>query len=103
MARYIDADELSRRMYHDAFETDSDMQRWDSGCWIRYKMFENAINDAPTADVVERKRGEWIDNETSYADDTRQTCTCSVCGRLSYRPLGSFCRWCGANMEGENK
>lgn len=30
-------------MYHEAFETDSDMQKWDSGCWIRYKMFENVL------------------------------------------------------------
>ena len=50
--RLIDADALMRRMYHDAFETDTDMQRWDSGCWIRYKMFENAIGDAPTIDAV---------------------------------------------------
>jgi len=52
MSRLIDADELRKRMYHDAFEVDSDMQKWDSGCWIRYKMFENAIDDAPTVDVV---------------------------------------------------
>ena len=53
MARYIDADDLSRRMYHEAFEVDSDMQKWDSGCWIRYKVFENCIAATPTADVVE--------------------------------------------------
>ena len=53
-----------------------------------------SIEDLPSA----QKTGDWIDNETSYADDTRQTCTCSVCGRRSYRPLGNFCRWCGANM-----
>lgn len=46
--RLIDADALMHRMYHDAFETDTDMQKWDSGCWIRYKMFENAIDEAPT-------------------------------------------------------
>ena len=48
--RLIDADALNKRMYHDAFETDSNMQKWDSGCWIRYKMFEKAIEDAPTID-----------------------------------------------------
>lgn len=53
--RLIDADVLRERMYHDAFEMDSDMQKWDGGCWIRYKMFENAIDDAPT---VEPQR--WI-------------------------------------------
>lgn len=46
--RLIDADELRAAMYHEAFEKDSDMQRWDSGCWIRYKMFEKAIETAPT-------------------------------------------------------
>ena len=50
--RLIDADALRENMYHEAFETDTEMQRWDSGCWIRYKMFENALNDAPTIDAV---------------------------------------------------
>ena len=46
--RLIDADKLDRIMYHKAFETDSDMQKWDSGCWIRYKMFENSMKEVPT-------------------------------------------------------
>ena len=45
--RLIDADVLRQRMYHEAFETDSDMQKW-GGCWIRYKMFENVLESAPT-------------------------------------------------------
>ena len=48
-----------------------------------------------------RMKGEWIDNETSYADGVRQSCNCSVCGKRSIRPLGDFCRWCGADMRGE--
>ena len=51
--RLIDADALSAKMYHDAFETDTDMQKWDNGCWIRYKMFENAMDSTPTIDVLE--------------------------------------------------
>lgn len=50
--RLIDADDLRQRMYHEAFETDTDLQRWDSGCWIRYKMFEEAIESQPTIDAV---------------------------------------------------
>lgn len=46
--RLIDADALRARMYHEAFETDSDMQRWESGCWIRYKLFERTEEAAPT-------------------------------------------------------
>jgi hypothetical protein len=52
--RLIDADALSRAMYHEAFEKDTDLQKWDSGCWIRYKMFENKIEEAPTVDVLDK-------------------------------------------------
>lgn len=51
--RLIDANKLEANMYHEAFETDTDMQKWDSGCWIRYKMFENQIEKMPTVDAVE--------------------------------------------------
>lgn len=69
--RLIDADALSARMYHDAFETDSDMQKWDSGCWIRYKMFENAIEDAPTIaqpDDRLNKIAELVDGTIDHFD-----------------------------------
>lgn len=46
--RCIDADALRAKMYHEAFETDTPMQKWDSGCWIRYKMFERMEENAPT-------------------------------------------------------
>lgn len=52
----IDRDELSDAMYHEAFETDSKMQKWDSGCWIRYKMFEKKRDNAPV--VIPAERGE---------------------------------------------
>ena len=51
--RLIDAEKLESRMYHEAFETDSDLQKWDSGCWIRYKMFEQIIQKAET--IIEVK------------------------------------------------
>ena len=53
--RLIDADILRQRMYHEAFETDSDMQKWDSGCWIRYKMFENVLESTPTVIPAEEE------------------------------------------------
>ena len=58
------------------------------------------VDSMPTIEP-ERKKGKWIDNETSYADGVRQTCTCSICGQRSVRPLGRFCRWCGADMGGD--
>ena len=38
-------DEVRRAMYHQCFEcnNDEDMQKWDSGNWFRYKLFENVI------------------------------------------------------------
>ena len=60
--RLIDADKLDRIMYHKAFETDSDMQKWDSGCWIRYKMFENAMDDAP---IISTKEIKYYDEDDS--------------------------------------
>ena len=96
--RPIDADALSKRMYHDAFETDSDMQKWDSGCWIRYKMFENAIAEAPTI-TPERKTGKWI--IISEFDDCRYAkCNqCKVTQVFYYnKPLTNFCPNCGADM-----
>ena len=53
MADLIDRLALGNRMYHEAFEKDSDMQKWDSGCWIRYKLFENVLRDTPSVDAVE--------------------------------------------------
>jgi len=51
--RLVDMDALSDVMYREAFETDSPLQKWDSGCWIRYKMFEHARDNAPT--VIEEE------------------------------------------------
>ena len=102
MSRLIDADALSERMYHDAFETDSDMQRWDNGCWIRYKMFENAIKDAPTVEP-KRKMGKWVDEpvyKQTMDGKTRDRYTyCSVCKVIyEYGYRSWFCSNCGAYM-----
>lgn len=50
----IDMSALNDAMFHEAFETDSDMQKWDSGCWIRYKMFEKHRDLAPVIIPAER-------------------------------------------------
>lgn len=61
MSRYIDVDVLENKMYHEAFENDASynesnpMAKWDSGLWIRYKMFENTITYAPSIDIVRCK------------------------------------------------
>ena len=49
MSDLIDRQELRRAMYQEAFEKDSEDQRWDSGCWIRYRMFERVVDSIPSA------------------------------------------------------
>lgn len=92
--RPIDADALRAQMYHEAFETDTDMQRWDGGCWIRYKIFENAIDNAPTIEPP-RMRGTWIPTEPDEPCFYR----CSLCRCLNDEK-DNFCKNCGAKMEG---
>ena len=67
--RLIDADALRETMFHRAFEMDSDMQKWDGGCWIRYKMFENALEDASTIDaepIIRCKNCEYYNGDEKY-------------------------------------
>ena len=95
--RLIDADDFGNRMYHEVFEKDTDMQKWDSGCWMRYKLFENILKEQPTIEP-ERKRGEWIIRNTIFCG----MCECTVCG--ASRPYTVYpmyyCQNCGAKMEG---
>ena len=51
MAEYIEREKLRQKMYQEAFVKDSNLQRWDSGCWIRYKLFENVLEKTEVADV----------------------------------------------------
>lgn len=99
--RLKDGDALREAMYHEAFETDSDMQKWDSGCWIRYKMFENVLEAAPTIEADPVKRGRWIRKPDPYgffADiPVCSECGCTTKMRETYR----FCPNCGARMEAE--
>lgn len=97
--------ELKNAMYHEAFETDTDLQKWDSGCWIRYKLFENVVDSLPS---VERKKGKWI-----MIND--HTAKCSRChdrrwtsghdymmkGHIFYA-MYKYCPECGVLMEADN-
>lgn len=97
--RMIDPNELSSRMYHEAFEKDSDMQKWEQGCWIRYKVFENCLADTPTIDAEEIRYGEWmpIIEANEFGEAYQSGIYCSECGET----LGceaNFCPNCGAKM-----
>ena len=103
MAEYIDRNDLSKRMYHEAFERDSDLQRWDSGCWIRYHLFEIILDSIPVADVKPVVHGEWIEEDAyEYGENAWR---CSACGEpyvliegTPKQNLYNFCPNCGADM-----
>ena len=69
--RFIDADDFENRMYHEVFEKDTDMQKWDSGCWMRYKLFENVLREQPTIEpkIIRCKDCKYC--EHWYADKGR--------------------------------
>ena len=56
----------------------------DNGSWERF------ITNEP-------KQGEWIE---IWEDGMSTKAMCNNCKRESDRPLGNFCRWCGARMKG---
>lgn len=73
--RLISADALKREMWRRCgetdIETDKGRAKWDSGLWIRYKVFEECIADAPAikAYTIEDLRDAYRDgqdNECSY-------------------------------------
>lgn len=99
MDKYINANEFRAMMFHGAFEEDSDLQRWDGGCWIRYRMFERALEQIEPADVVEVKRGQWIPQEYMSEIDsfTYTEYKCSNCGEIS-KKKSNYCPNCGASM-----
>lgn len=106
--RPIDADALRNAMYHEAFETDTDMQRWDSGCWIRYKMFENVLEKMPTVSPqVERKTGRWVECDHEKWIMGVHALRCSECNggyHLSNEMTiyyWNYCPVCGTKMEVE--
>ena len=81
MARYIDADLLLSTLNENKIPYDSDINYF--------------ICHAPTADVRENVKGEWIDkwNMIFHCDIP----TCSVCGKPSASKF-NYCPHCGADM-----
>lgn len=102
--RLIDAIALDRAMYEEAFEKDSDMQRWDSGCWIRYKLYERVLDAQPTVDAEPVRHGMFIGTEfDGYADGNPvyYEWKCSECGCIfeEDEPTYRYCPNCGAKMD----
>ena len=90
MSDLIDRNVLKAKMYQEAFESDTDMQRWDSGCWIRYKLFENVVDSMQTVPYAPR----WVRCEERLPENKKHYYL--VCTDMGYM---CSCRWTN-NMYG---
>ena len=91
--RLIDADALDAEMYHKSFEVDDGRNVWNSGLWIRYKIFEEAIRDAPTVDAVPI---EWIKQWSKKPVTEKDT-------KLAEQCEWDILEWLIADWEAERK
>lgn len=90
--RYIDAD----KMREEWLENGENEYVYDTNAVL------DSIDDQPTADVVEVKRGKWVSHHPDGS------ATCSVCGRKQkdvwdFDNWQNFCGHCGADMRGVEK
>ena len=60
----------------------------------------DAIEELSAERDGKKSFGEWKmiwKEEKPYTNDVKK---CSVCGRISGKPFGRYCKWCGAFMNG---
>lgn len=91
MSRYIDADNLIKKMqerYNDLLNDDGYYDHFTQG----YEDALSTVENEPTADVQEVRHGKWRDvmPPRFYA--------CSYCGGAGHG-IYKFCPWCGAKMD----
>jgi len=103
--KLIDAYELEREMYRRCIDTDIEIEKgrakWDSGLWIRYKVFEDAITVAPKVEAEPVKHGRWVDVEPAPQNAMFGFYVCSECGAASWASSSPYCPNCGAKMDEE--
>lgn len=102
MARYIDADALESKKFiswtcPEFFDEGAREQQAYQIGWNN--AIEAVMENEPTADVVERKKGEWIKDELG-------TTVCSICKKPRRDNRVDhiyYCNSCGADMRGEQE
>lgn len=97
--KLIDAYEFEREMYRRCIDTDIEIEKgrakWDSGLWIRYKVFEDAITVAPKVEAEQTKHGRWITVDKGHHFYDWKCSVCGGSGRADYL----FCPNCGSRMD----
>ena len=96
MPRYIDAEKLEKDGWSASriYQQDATTMVYET----------KKMTEFPTADVVERREGNWIkENIVLTSNPPQYRWHCSVCGKLMHwfndSVLTSFCPNCGAEMD----
>ena len=89
MPRYIDADPLMQEDFSQMWNDVADQP-----------IFEHIIEQTPTADVVEVKHGQWVEqlDGTHYCSECGHDATYTYDGT---EVCGIACPFCGAKMDGK--
>ena len=93
------SDYISREAAIEAFEKELSAKYNRIELSIGFVGAKSILSDLPAADVVERKKGKWIQDNNGYY-------VCDQCGEpcaseIMSEPRDRFCKWCGADMRGE--
>ena len=92
MARYIDAEKLEKKGWSASRTYPQDAHTM---------VYETKKMTAfPTADVVERKRGKWLNKFVDGLGYNGLEFECSECGKRS-AGRSNYCAYCGAQMKSE--
>lgn len=103
MARYIDADNLINELSATCMPI---YEKGITGILGDNSSIADIINEQPTADVQEVKRGYWIPERDPDENNRIQCFHCSVCDD-DFHYIGAFvatkyCPNCGARMDGDS-
>lgn len=103
MARYIDADNLIDELSAACMPI---YEKGITGILGDNSSIADIINEQPTADVQEVRRGYWISERDPDENNRIQCFHCSVCDD-DFHYIGAFvatkyCPNCGARMDGDN-
>ena len=89
MARYIDAEKI---------RITAQTETENGEVLVSLADVRRAIEQTPTADVVEVRHGEWIKDEKSKFEHRYY---CSACNFYLFGAPTKYCEECGAKMDGE--
>ena len=101
MRRYIDADEALRMIQNS--KQDNPCESSYKGIWnTAHECCISCVDAVPTADVVEVRHGEWVEQIRDYGEYmATEGFKCSVCGYETMDNDKKYCSECGAKMDSE--